>query len=245
MMIKESGFTMRQILLRGILALGLVCAVMSAVPAAGHNGPFDGGGGPIIMGAMIDFAELQEAFENTLEIQADFNFGGDEIFTMYGGGGFGGSDFRMGGTIVGREWTFPTIGESAFDNVQFSFDIQGLWIERFIQEAPLGGLSIGALLGWANMELRLVQSKTGSFEEYVKNPPLKLSMNRSLWFAQPFVSAEFQVLEFMAIKVTGGYWQGLDFGEWHVSDGDEEAVPGGPMKSLGFPYVQFMILFGG
>jgi hypothetical protein len=243
MMNKESGFKMRRITMRGKLALGLVLAMTISISAAADSGPYDGGGGPIVMGAMIDFSELQGVFENTLDISPDFELGDDEIFIFYGGGGFGGADFRVGGVAAGNEWTFPTLGESPFDSVQLSFDIQGFWVESFISEAPMGGVSVGALLGWADIELRLVQDFSGSFEEFIKSPPLKFSMSRDLWFVQPFVSAEIQVLEFMALKVTGGYWQGLSFGEWHLSDG--QSVPGGPMKNIGFPYLQFMILFGG
>jgi len=220
-----------------------LCLMLTFATTALAHGPFDGGGGFILSGSLIDWSQLEGRFGDTLDITGDFDFNDRETYLQYGGGGFGGSDFRIGAFGLGSKWTYPTTGESPFDRVMIGFDIHGLWMEQFISEFDRGGLSIGATLGMADLQLDLIQDFTGTFDEFIVEPPLKFAMKRTYWYIQPFVSTEVQIFDFMALKMTGTYFQGISFGEWELLDGQEVAE--GPMDSIGFPSLQIMLLFGG
>ncbi len=221
--------------------LGVVITSLATSLVA--QGAFNGGGGPLMMGALFDLSELKEAFKNTLNISGDINFGEEEYYLMYGGGGFGGSDIRLGGMGASGEWTFPVNGEAAFDRVLFNVHFGGFMFESVIGSTDQGGLSIGGVLGMGNLELQLIQDFQGSFDDFIADPPLKFAMTRTFWYAQPFVAVEVQLLEFMGVRLSGSYNIGFSLGEWELSD--EQEVPGGPLKSMGFPSIQLMVVFGG
>ena len=96
---------------------------------------------------LIDWQALEDRFDGHMDFAGDFEFNDQQVYLQYGGGGFGGSDLRLGGVGVGAEWTIPLTGESPFDRIMISFDIQGFWIEQFISEFDRGGISIGGLIG--------------------------------------------------------------------------------------------------
>lgn len=62
------------------------------------------------------------------------------------------------------------------------------------------------------------------------------------WFVLPYLSLEWKVFPFAGVRLKAGYGLTLSFQEWE-HDGDP--VPGGPLRSVGFPAVEFMLIFGG
>ena len=186
----------------GALSFGFIALLVYSTAGWAH-GPFDGGGGGILSGALIDWQALEERFNGELDFAGDFEFNDEQVYLQYGGGGFGGSDLRLGGVGVGAEWTIPLTGESPFDRIQISFDIQGLWIEQFISEFDRGGISIGGIIGIADMRLSLIQDFTGTFDDFLVQPPLKFAMTRDYWFVQPFISTEVQLVDFMGTQTDG------------------------------------------
>ncbi|MBI1730280.1 hypothetical protein HY229_00065 [Candidatus Acetothermia bacterium] len=229
---------------RGAMVLGVLAWVLLTPTTLLADGAFSGGGGPFAVGALLDLSELSKSFNDALDIQGDFNFGNEQYFLMYGGGGFGGADFRLGGMATSGEWTFPaTSTKMAFNRVIFSMSMQGFMFDHVVGEMDLGDFSIGGLIGFGSMELRLIQDFQGSFQDFIKNPPLKFSMNRNFGFVQPFATLEIRLLDFMGVRLSAGYNVNLSIGEWQLVDG--QSVPGGPMKAFGYPSLQFMVIFGG
>ncbi len=203
-----------------------------------ETGPLAGGGGPIYVIAMLDLREL-EADLNGVHFVPDLGSNGG--FLLHGGGGFGGEEIRIGGLRAGAIWTTRVENSSQFDEAQFALIYGGISIERLLGAQRQMAASAGALLGWGSFALELSQSVSGDFSE-VTTSPNSVQLERSFYFAQPYLSAELKLLKFIGLQVTVGYWFSVSFSGWHLTSG--QAVIGGPLTTLGMPVMQLMLVFG-
>ncbi|OGF57387.1 MAG: hypothetical protein A2Z21_05985 [Candidatus Fraserbacteria bacterium RBG_16_55_9] len=237
---KESGLAVRKLL--GVATMiTLVC--LGVMPRAAVGESFSGGGGPLLLGAFLDLSELEQSLQGIVKIQGDFNLGENQsLFLLRGGGGFGGSTLRLGGMGMEGSWTFPVLGESAFDRVALTLGGGGFLMDRLIAETDQGGVSLGILIGGGEWRLHLSKSAQGSFGEVIRQP-VSLELHRSFWFASPYLSAEFRMLDFVGLRVGAGVWATLSFDDWNVQNGPPAA--GGPLRNVIFPALQFMVVFGG
>lgn len=225
----------------GVMVLILAVFVGAVPRISAQDGVFFGGGGPIVLGALLDLSELEHSLQGMVKIQGDFKLGTQPIFLMRGGGGFGGSGLRLGGMGVGGQWAFPT-SQSEFDRLTLTLGGGGLLVDQVVTEADRGGLSLGLVIGGGNWSLRLEKGAQGHFEDLVRQP-LSLELNRSFWFAMPYANGELKVLEFMGLRVGAGFWFALSFEDWKLPNG--QTATGGPLKSAFFPVLQLMLVFGG
>lgn len=231
------------VLLGGVAAVGWAQGVQSfsvKLSSPANSGPFLGGGGPLFVGALLDLSGL-EASVPGVHFRPDL--GNNGIFLLRGGGGFGGNEaLRMGGLGVGASWTTPVENSSEFDKARFSLDYGGVTLERLIGTQRQLAAAIGVLLGRGSFELQLFHSVSGDFAQVTAHPN-SVQLKRSFLFAQPYLSAEYKLLDFAGLRVTLGYWFSVSFSGWQLSGG--QSVVGGPLTSLGMPVIQIMLVFGG
>lgn len=212
----------------------------------GEGGAYSGGGGPLLLSALLPLEELERSLQGLAEIKGDLVWGGQSLFFLQGGEGFGGVDFRIGGFGAGGGWTYavssPEALQQGIEEVSIELGVRGLLLETLLVETARGGLSFGAVLGGGSWELRLRGPVRGDFASLVQNPPRQLKLERSFWFAMPYLSFEWKAFPFAGVRLKAGYGFALSFEEWK-HDGDP--VPGGPLRSAGFPVVELMLIFGG
>ncbi len=228
-------------------ALGVVtmlCLTFLGVApwAVAGDGAFSGGGGPLVVGALLDLRELERSLQGIVEIQGDFDLGDQSLFLLRGGGGFGGPELRFGGLGLEGEWSFAVMGNSEFSRLTLKLGGGGFLMDRLIADTDQGGVSLGAVIGGGEWTVRLSKNAQGSFSEIVRQP-VSLEMHRSFWFASPYVSAEFRIFDFVGLRASAGYWVTLSFEDWKVQDGP--VAVGGPLRNVGFPFLQLMLVFGG
>jgi hypothetical protein len=217
---------------------------LSSQQVEAREGAYEGAGGPALIGALIDFKELAESFRGLVNIKGDITFDGKtEIYLMGAGGGFGGDDIRLGGFGGGGHWSFG-IGEKAeFDRVTLELGWGGFMMDQVLVDGRLGAVTVGMVLGGGGWTLQVSKDAQGNFGDLIVKPPLYLELHRSFWMAMPFASIELKILEFMGVRLGGGYWLSLSTEEWKFSD--DRTAPGGPLKTMIFPVFQLMVIFGG
>jgi hypothetical protein len=239
---RERGLAMKHrvgvpiLMLLVLLWLGLAPWTMA------QSGVFKGGGGPLVAGALMDLGELERSLQGIVAIQGDFDLGDRSLFLLRGGGGFGGPTLRFGGVGMDGHWSFPVTGESEFTRVTISFGGGGFLIDRVLQEFDYGGVSLGAVIGGGQWGLRFSKDTQGSFEQVIRQPA-SLELHRSFWFVAPYLSTEYRIFEFVGLRTGVGYWITFSFEDWKIQDGP--AAAGGPLRNLGFPFFQLMLVFGG
>ena len=212
----------------------------------GAEGAYSGGGGPLFMSALLPLDELERSLQGLVDIEGDLVWGGRSLFFLRGGEGFGGFDVRVGGFGAGGGWAYavssPEAREPGIEEVSIGLRVGGLLLETLLVETARGGLSFGALLGSGSWELELRGPARGDFASLVRNPPRQLKLERSFWFAMPYLSFEWKAFPFAGVRLKAGYGFALSFEEWR-HNGDP--VPGGPLRSVGFPALELMLIFGG
>ena len=213
------------------------------VHPGGIGGAYSGGGGPLFVGALLPLEDLERSLQGLVNIEGDVVWGGRSLYLLRGGEGFGGVDLRIGGFGAGGEWTYAVSpsGTSEMEEVSISLGLGGLLLEKLLAETEQGGLSFGTVLGGGSWELQLRGPARGDFASLVRNPPKQLKLERPFWFVFPYLSLEWKVFPFAGVRLKAGYGFALSFEEWK-HDGDP--VPGGPLRSVGFPTVEFMLIFG-
>ncbi|GEM_PF-4067707 len=207
------------------------------------GGAYSGGGGPLFLSALLPLEDLERSLQGLVDLKGDVVWGGRSLFFLKGGEGFGGVDFRVGGFGAGGWWTYAaSMGASEIEEVSISLGLGGLLLEKLLAETAQGGVSFGAILGGGSWELQLRGPVQGDFASLVQNPPRQLKLERPFWFVLPYLSVEWKVFPFAGVRLKAGYGLALSFEEWK-HDGDP--VPGGPLRSVGFPAVELMLIFGG
>jgi len=206
---------------------------------------FTGGGGPLLMGFLLDLTGLNAALQGLMDLSGSFTVEGRPVLWASGGFGFGGSTFRFGGFGAGGGWSFPAReGKPVpFDQVRLGVGLGGLLAERLISEEPWGGFTLGVLAGGGGWTLQLIESVQGDFRDLIENPPRYVELERGFWFALPYLSFETLVFEFIGLKLIGGYGLTISLEDWKLPDG--RPVPGGPLGMALLPFVQLMLVFGG
>lgn len=204
---------------------------------------FSGGGGPLLLAVKLDLSGLEQALDGLVDIRGDLNLGGQSLFLMKGGGGFGGGHLRLGGMGGGGEWTYAVRGESPFDQAMISLSFGGFLIERLMGQTGGVGIAFGAVLGGGSWTLEFSEQVQGGFQEIISAPPHYLKLERPFWNVLPYLAVELKWLDFLGARVSAGYGLSLSFDDWKLPGG--QSAPGGPLKSVGFPFVQLMLVFGG
>jgi len=205
-----------------------------------NSGPFLGGGGPLFVAALPDLSALENSVPG-VHFRPDL--GNKGAFLLRGGAGFGGNPtLRIGGLGAGASWTAPVENSTEFDTARFSLDYGGVALERLVGVHQRLAASLGLLLGRGSFELQLLRTVSGDFAQ-VTAQPNSVQLKRSFLFAQPYLSAEYKLLDFAGLRVTLGYWFSLSLSAWRLSGGGQAL--GGPLTSLGMPVVQVMLVFGG
>lgn len=204
---------------------------------------FSGGGGPLLLAAELDLSGLERALSGLVDVRGDLNLGGQSLFLMKGGGGFTGGHLRLGGMSAGGEWTYAVRGESPFDRAKIELSIGGLLVERLLAQTGGLGVAFGAILGGGSWALEFSEQVNGGFREIIAEPPHYLKLERSFWQALPYLAVEWKWLDFLGARVSAGYGLSLSFGDWELPGG--QSAPGGPLESMGFPFVRLMFVFGG
>jgi len=200
-----------------------------------------GGGGPSFWTAFFELDELEHALNDVAEFDSDLQLGSRSVYLLQGGSGFGGRPFRTGGAGGGGSWTAPASESSAFDQAKLELGMGGFQIEGLLAEDRGFGVSLGALLGRGGWTLVLSRNVNGSFSE-VATEPATLEMERPFWLAMPYASAEYKLLPFAGIKLSGGVGATLSFSDWEISGGT--VTPGGPLQNMLFPIARVTLVFG-
>jgi hypothetical protein len=130
-----------------------------------------------------------------------------------------------------------------FDQARLTLGFGGLLVERLISETPFGGLALGVLAGGGSWTLHLIETAQGDFRKLVENPPRYAELERGFWFALPYLAFEAKLIDFLGLRISGGYGITIGLGDWKLPDG--QPVPGGPLGSAAFPSFQLMLVFGG
>jgi len=227
--------------MRVVVVLCLL-SLWTAPGAFAEEGAFSGGGGPLVMGALLDLSELERSLQGIVQIQGDFSLGGQPVFLLRGGGGFGGPELRFGALGMEGQWTSPIIGESQFDRMTLSLGGGGFLMDRLIADTDQGAVSLGVVLGGGEWKLRLNKDAQGDFGKIIRQLVL-LELRRSFWFALPYISTEFRIFDFVGVRFGAGVWAMLSFEDWKIPDGP--AAAGGPLRNGLFPLLQLMLVFGG
>jgi hypothetical protein len=102
---------------------------------------------------------------------------------------------------------------------------------------------LGILAGGGGWQLKLIETVSGSFSDLVRDPPHFVDFERGFWFALPYIAFEAKLLDFMGLRMSGGYGITVSLGDWELPGG--QPVPGGPFGSTLFPFFQLMLVFGG
>lgn len=214
------------------------------LPEYWESRTFTGGGGPLLMGFLLDLRELNASLQGIMDLSSPLSVGGRQVLWASGGFGFGGSTFRFGGFGAGGEWSFPVRREDTpFNQVRLSIGLGGLLAEQLVSETAFGGFVLGILAGGGGWTLQLLESVQGDFRDLIENPPRYVELERGFWFALPYLSFETLVFEFIGLKLIGGYGLTISLEDWKLPDG--RPVPGGPLGMTLLPFVQFMLVFGG
>ncbi|MFQ6033555.1 MAG: hypothetical protein ACE5KR_01705, partial [Candidatus Bipolaricaulia bacterium] len=161
----------------------------------------------------------------------------DNTVFLTGGGGFGGGikDLRFGGLGAGGKVS-SILGEKT---ATLSIGFGGFLIERGVFAGERYSLALGAVIGGGDAELALLDHRSPSFEDAVKNPP-NTSLTRGFFGIETYSGIDFALLDWVMLKVNLGYlWT---FGGPWKQDG--LPLPG-PPQSLSAPILQVMIIFGG
>ncbi len=203
------------------------------------NGSFFAGGGPSARALFLDFSGLN-AHLSGAGFAGDFKLGGNAAFLMSGGGGFIGDRLRIGGVGAERSWVV-SIDSPNFDHVELFFQYDGLLIES-LMKARRGGIAFGGVFGTGRISLRLSKASLGRFDEVIKQPN-NLELSREFFIVQPYLSAEFKLLDFLGLKLEVGFLFGLGQEDWKLSDGTK--VAGGPLSTIRAPALGIMLVFGG
>jgi len=206
-------------------------------------GAFTGGGGPLLMGLLLDLGELNASLDGLMDLKGTFTVGERTLLWASGGFGFGGPRLRLGGFGAGGEWSFPTRTEGAIDQVRLSIGLGGMLAEQLLIEGRAGGLILGILVGGGGWALELIETTSGSFSDIVKDPPRFVDLERGFWFALPYLAFEAKLLDFIGLRASAGYGLTISLSDWELPGG--QPVPGGPLGSVLFPYLQLMLVFGG
>lgn len=193
-----------------ILILLLLATVVLAQEEVG------GGGGPALGWLFLDLSSLDEAL-----VAHSYAPLGNGTFIM-GGGGFGGemSGWRFGG--FGRGWGISsTQGEK---KAELDIGYGGFAVEyaRPLSEKMM--LSLGGLIGGGGADLSLLDHRSESFDEAISEPT-NTSLERLFLALEPYVSLEFQLLEFLRIRLMLGYFWTPLLSDWIQ---DEKWLPGPP-----------------
>lgn len=217
-----------------LMLVSLISLPLVAVQAQeAVEGPEEGlgGGGPMPGLLLLDLAGLNERLE------ANGYAPLVEMVSVMGGGGYGGEvrGLRFGGL----GWSGDATSLAGQKAATLSIGFGGVMIERGLFAGEGYSLSLGAVIGGGGADLDLLDHRSTSFEDAIRNPA-NTSLTRGFFAIQTYAGLEFTLLDWIMLKVNLGYlWT---FGEpWQ-----QAGIPLiGPPESLSAPLVQVLVTFGG
>jgi hypothetical protein len=173
--------------------------------------------------------------------------------SLWGGGGWGfvSDNFRIGGLGAGGSVTSKGIVDSVSKEVNLSIGFGGVTGEYVLRPINRVELSLGALLGWGGVTIKLSKNKGpiswdgiwGDYKQPVGSVNTSSSLKNSFFGFMPWIGVKYSILEWMGIGANIGYFQcWMDKNKWKTDKLDLHDVPDIDLSDLA---IRLDLTFGG
>jgi hypothetical protein len=183
---------------------------------------------------------------NTELVEAGFNEMSKGMLAWggYGVGEIGDGKWSIGGVGRGGSAKSPATAGDNPKTATLDIGYGGLLIEYNAWRSNQACLGLGAVLGAGTATLTTRQGAIDDFDEL-----LGAGNSASLWrpylIVQPQASIAFPISAFADVRITGGYSFCYAPIGWLDGMNFKNAIDKGPLKTMGIPFIEVGIAFGG
>jgi hypothetical protein len=162
----------------------------------------------------------------------------------YGVGQIGDGKWSIGGVGMGGSAKSPATDDDDPKTATLDIGYGGILVQYNAWSSDKASLGLGAVLGAGTATLTTRRGSIDDFDEL-----LGAGNSASLWrpylMVQPQASIAFPVSMFADVRITGGYSFFYAPIGWLDGMNFRNAIDKGPLKTMGIPFIEVGIAFGG
>lgn len=225
-----------------MLAMATVAALVAVTVLGGICSAQAGGGGNSVGYLFLKLDDL-----NGMLDEAGFNLmpKGMLAWGGYGLGEIGDGKWSIGGVGMGGSAKSPATADDDPKTAALDIGYGGILVQYNAWSSDKASLGLGAVLGAGTATLTTRRGTIDDFDELLGPVGNTASLWRPYLVVRPQASITFPVCVFADVRITGGYSYFYAPIGWIDGMNFREAIDKGPLKTMGMPFIEIGIAFGG